>query len=656
MENLKSGNVPDPQWMIEVDNRMHMSSEERNALPLNNILQEFQQYVEKEGANVDPKKITRLAGKIRILAEDRLHYFENSAAGAVVKEIFNVANFFGIKNLKFSSAEVGIELTKRYSPLKLDPKFVCDESTFKNTLPELENLLKNSKEFNTIPFLTGPRGASEKDLALNQKILDDATNFMKEQVEKLVKEKSISHEGAYKLLIGVLDKYDDEAIETRRMHKGFEPSSTFALRSAILLASVSEGIELQSWMVYTKSGKAVEKDLWPFLDNWKNWIPEAQGAMAKFAETTFIQARELAKYSREIRGQGDTDQVIMLKGGFGAGKTRFIGKLPSIGEEHSQGVVAPDLGKRVVRRAMESVPHASAHIQGSQIAYTLFDEMIQHQVGDVVYDSSLAWSSDVESYLEKSQNAGKKMVVFDIARNDMARALSVLKRSVGGDDPRIGPDFIIKSALNDKTNRAACMQVVLNAKIKDGQEAIAPEYRFVGADAKGWGGKEVMLIRPGSITKVDDEMKARLALEGIEVDEKAKIVRLMKSKEEFENYYKIQFERPVKDLLAEIETANEDDKSEYERLSETFSGRSFDLTSAAGKPIEDTFSLYEALPEKIKKALPKKALEEALNAVGPDTRRAFFESIRGKNSFSYHDLPLTTALMINKNLQGDPWV
>jgi hypothetical protein len=411
--------------------------------------------------------------------------------------------------------------------------------------------------------------------------------------------------------------------------------------------------------------------------------------MAKFAEITFVKAIELAKHSRQIKEKSEekeeysaelknvaiedpgenieiseyppsekqeTDQVIMLKGGFGAGKTRFTSKLPSVGEEHSKGVIAPDLGKRVLRRAMESVPHASAHIQGSQIAYQLFDEMIQRQVGDVVYDSSLSWPSDVQSYLEKSQKAGKRMVVFDIARNDIARALSVLKRSVGGDDPRIGPDFIIRSALNDKVNRAECMKVILNAKIKDGEESIAPEYRFVGADAKGWGTKEVMVIRPNSIKELDREMRERLALEGIEIDDEAGTVRLTKSKEDFANYYKTQFERLVKDLLAEIETMDGEGQAEYKKLSDTFSERSFALTFVPGKPIEDAAGLYEALPKTIQKALPKNALQEAFQTISPDIQQNFFEDIQSKQSFSYLDLPLITALIINKNLQSDPWM
>lgn len=682
MDNLQSGSLP--QWMQEVDTRMHMPPEERNSLPLHNIIKAFKEYIEK-GPTDDPKKIAQLANRIKILSEGRLNYYENSSIGSIVKEISSIANLLDIDIYKTSGA-IGMELSTPHIPKKdrlsknfqIDPKFVCDQSTFNDILPGLKDQLEASKEFNVTPFLAGPKGSSAEDLNANQKILDNATSFMQQQAEKLAKEKGISREDAYKLLIGVLDKFDDEAIQIRQLDKKFVPQSTFALRSAILQATVNEGIELQSWMVYTKSGKALQNDVWPFLDNWKNWVPEAQGALAKFTEATFIKAKGLADHSISIRKQEEIgnglngteetsrvnedaskkvkDQVILLKGGFGAGKTRFTAKLPSVGDEHAQGVIAPDLGKRVVRRAMESVPHASAHVQGSQIAYKLFDEMIQHQVGDVVYDSSLARATDVTSYLVKSQKANKKMVVYDIARNDMARVLSVLKRTVGGDDPRIGPDFIIKSALLDKVNRAECMQVVLNAKVKEGQEMIAPEYRFVGTDAKGWGTKEVMVIRPGSITQLDNEMKERLALEGIEINEENNAVHLIKSSEEYENYYKTQFDRPVKDLLAEIETSDVDGKGEYNRLSGTFSGRSFDLVSSEEKTITDTSSLYKSLPEKIKKALPEKALEEAFKSVGPNARKEFFAFIKDKTSFSYLDLPLSAALIINKNLQSDPWL
>lgn len=677
MDNLKSNNIP--PWMLEIDARMHMPPEERDTLPLHDIIKGYKEYVEK-GQIEDPKKAAQLANRIKILAEGRLNYYEDSSFGIIIKEISSIANLLDIGTYE-TSGTIGIELSKPYiqtnnrtnNDLEIDPKFVCDKSTYNSLLPAIKEMLEITNEFNIGPFLAGQKGASPEDYTMNQEILDDATSLMKLQAEQLAKEKNISHEDAYKLLIGAIDRYDDEAIQMRQVIRQFVPSSTFAVRSAVLQACVSEGIGLQSWMVYTKSGKTTQKDVWTFLDNSKNWIPEAQGAIAKFTEVTFAKARELAKHSISVREQEeiqiaqsnqigesasttDVDQVILLKGGFGAGKTRFAGKLPSVGEEHAQGVVAPDLGKRIVRRTMESIPHASAHVQGSQIAFKLFDEMIQHLVGDVVYDSSLALPDDVRGYLEKSLQAEKKMVIFDIARNDMARALSVLKRSVGGDDPRIGPDFIINSAVKDKTNRAKCMQVILNASLEDGQEAITPEYRFVGTDAKGWGTKEVMVIRPGLITQLDNEMKDRLALEGIEVDEGNLTVRLTKSLEEYESYYKAQFDRPVKDLLTEIATTDEDGKGEFKKLSETFTERTFDLILTAGSPITDSSSLYKALPERIQKALPPQALDDAFKAISADARQAFFTSIQGNMSFSYLDLPLSTALIINKNLQSDPWL
>lgn len=54
-------------------------------------------------------------------------------------------------------------------------------------------------------------------------------------------------------------------------------------------------LKLDSWMFYTKGGKPKESgQLWKFLDQWKNWIPEAHGKFAKYIEVAKIKANELA--------------------------------------------------------------------------------------------------------------------------------------------------------------------------------------------------------------------------------------------------------------------------------------------------------------------------------------------------------------------------
>jgi septin family protein len=591
---------------------------------------------------------------------------------------------------------------KREARWELDPKFVCDQETFQKVLPAFQQQISACINFDIAAFLRGFKGISLETLKSNEKILDDAIQFIGQQAKALAGEKNISREDAYKLLIGILDQYDAVAYQLSTGTSNSEPPSTFVLRSAILLSGQQEGIALQSWMVYTKIGKPDHKHLWTFLDDWKNWVPEAQGAMAKFSEITIAKVKKLAR-------QHVGNQIILLKGGFGAGKTRLANELM---QENAAGVVAPDLGKRVVRRAMPSVMHSSAHIQGSQIAFKIFDAMIQEQEGTIVYDSSLSKADDVKSYLQKSKISGKKMIIYDVARHDMARALAVLKRDVEGDDPRIPPDFIIRSAIQDKLNRAECMKVIL--EYVDDKSVPPPEYHFIAGDRQGWNTAEVMTLLPKKIRQAHRRMKKRLEFEGIEIDRASHTVRFTKTSAELENYFNNQFERPVHAIMHDLSEA------EQSILYETFSKRKLDLNPDHGS-IDDASTFYEALPKNIQAVLPKNAVIQAFAAVKPETRKEFFAAIqaklqakrehleaklqekikrsekhlallkkkqsqgkgaarRNKREFldvqiaayekhlellnhdlktktfiSYLDLPLRIALMIHQSLQKDPW-
>lgn len=528
---------------------------------------------------------------------------------------------------------------------KIDPKFVCDESTFLKLFPYFQKQIIKCKGFDSSAFLTGENLIPSNILQLNQQILNDSIDFLRNQAKQIVINTSISVEDAYKLLIGFLDQYDDVSSlqQKNQLDKSHSIQSTFALRSALLLSSIKDGVGLQSWMVYTKSGKPDIGQMWDFLDIWKNWVPEAQGAMAKFLETTFIQAKELAR-------KNPKNQLILLKGGFGAGKTRLAGDLF---KENINGVVAPDLAKRVVRRSMEKVPHALAHIQGSQIAYKLFDEIIQKQIGTVVYDSSLSLAKDVSDYLKKSKKAGKKVVIYDIGRHDMARSLAVLKRNVKGNDPRIPPNFIIRSAINDKLNRVECMKVILNETNKEKlNESLSPEYHFLGANKKGWDTQKVLLITPYNMQQMAQEMKERLALEEIEINLDKCSLELTTDKNKLEKYFNQQFERSVQDILSELSV------EESQIFYEVFSKRVLISQTNQHSPIYNTKTFYEALPKKIKNSLSYEALDQAFQAINPTTREQFFKSIQSKRmeSISYLNLPLKTALTIHHHLQEDPWL
>jgi hypothetical protein len=313
-------------------------------------------------------------------------------------------------------------------------------------------------------------------------------------------------------------------------------------------------------------------------------------------------------------------------------------------QEKTSGVVAPDFGKQVVRRSMEIITHASAHIQGSQIAYKLFDDMVKNVVGTVVYDSSLSRASDVTNYLNKSTSVDKKLVIYDIARNDMARCLQVLKRPIRGDDPRIPPEMVITSAIRDKLNRKNCMDVILNYKILEGKENIAPEYYFLSGNVKGSNREMVMKLTPQKID-LSPNLEERLKLEGLRYNSETHSIETITSEIELKFFFEWQFQRPVKEILKELS------EEEILKLSEIFSHRTFYFEG----PVKNTETFYQALPEKIKKSLPQNAIIEAFTSLSDETREKFFLSLVGAASISYMDLPLNAAFIIHQRLLSDPW-
>lgn len=534
--------------------------------------------------------------------------------------------------------------TARY----LDPLFKCSDQEINNFTPTIQNFLESAKSFNVAEFLRGSEKRSSKSVSINDLLIREAIDFVNMQAKQIAKEQNITLQNAYKKLIGILDKFDDESSQQHILDKSYTPLSTFILRSAILLASSQEGIGLESWMVYTKSGKptdesgkpADEGKLWRFLEQWKNWVPEAHGAMAKFTEITLVKTRQMANKSLE---NDNKNKVILLKGGFGAGKTRLANQLMG---ENASGVVAPDACKRVVRRSMETVTHAAAHVQGSGLAYTLFDEMISKQKGTIVYDSSLSRPQDIKEYLEKCKKAHKKMVVYDVARHDMARILSILKRSVEGEDPRIPPSFIVTSAIRDKLNRVECMKTILNDLTEDVE--LRPEYHFMGANETGWDLQEVMLLSSkNSIELKHGDAKNRLLLEGLKITSDGKIEGQHES-ETLKTYFQNQFELPVKKVMEQL---SEEEKGS---LNHVFEQRKLTLTP--NHMIANASDFYEALPLSIKKVLSIKAVEDSFNGLTQKTREAFFSSLALNSSISYLDLPLLTALIIHQNLQKDPWI
>lgn len=564
----------------------------------------------------------------------------------------NKLNFFTdtIKNKQeeflektLSSALKIIKEKEVESKDQLDPKFICDESTYLILAPFIKERLGALRRFNTSIFLSGSKNGNRKAIALNELLLKECCEEILLQAKKLEKSKKCSLKEAFQLLVGAIDKYDEIskwAYKNKENLSNKPPVSTFALRSALLLASSKAGEGLETWMAYTKSGKPTNK-VWDFLSDWKNWIPEAQGAMAKYSETVFIKAKQLAT-------KRPKNQIVLLKGGFGAGKTRLLSHLV---KENSHGAIGPDLAKQVVRQTSEAFTHSSVHTQSSQLAFSLFDELIKKQSGTVVYDSSLYDPNDIISYLEKSKQVNKKMVILDVTRLDIARILAVLKREVNGNDPRIPPDRIISSAIKDKMYRVKCMEVILNDQEKD--DKIKPEYHFYCGDSEGWNTEKVMVLTSNqtinfSTTFSKKEIENRLALESIKLSEGGDKLFLDVDEEKLKVFYQDEFNKTVHEVMKNLSL---DEKKIFTTV---FSQRNLNLEEKRGE-IKSAADFFDSLCSKFQNVISKQDFIKAFDSLEEKTQQQFFKSLDTTKALSYLDLPLGAALMIHQKLLSDPW-
>lgn len=544
-----------------------------------------------------------------------------------------------------------IEAEKKRFPFELDSDFFVDKGFFLEKAPQIEQLQKGLYKLEIRRFLSGlPDPKFEGLLELTMSKISLYAHGLSEEYKI-----DVAH--AYKLLVGLIDRYDEEQIASFQRYKKLYqaasiqklseagPKSSFVLRNAVLGASHKDGVGLESWQVFTKRGKPRSKGIWRFLDNSKNWVPEAQAVLAKFIEITAFNARNLAQENR-------LNRVVLLKGGFGAGKTMQANRL--FGNE-SSGIIAPDKGKAVVRRSMSQVPHTAAHVQGSQVAYSLFDELIKKVAGTVVYDSSLSHPGDLQSYIEKAEKSGKKVVVYDMARNDIARILSVLKRSIQGEDPRIDPESILKATITDKIHRISCMNTILNHTSID--DAIKPEYHFIGADRFGTNSQEIIVLRSGNeiqFLQQDDVdfVKERLQLEGLIYNEATKSIESFLDEETLKAHLDEQFEKTVEELQIGL---SEKEKGDLEAL---FSQRIL-LSPGSLAPI-DFNSFYESLHESVKQSIGRDSFIEAFGSIKEETRVRLFvrltEKLAKGESITYQDLPLRSALTIHAKLQIKPTI
>ncbi len=423
-------------------------------------------------------------------------------------------------------------------------------------------------------------------------------------------------------------------------------SISFALRTAILIAAQRSGTPLESWQVYTLPSTEKDINFWKWIEKPSSWIPEAQAIKSRFFQNTFVHAMELAKTHK-------SPTVAMLKGGFGAGKTSLIRQ--NYGD-NVQGVTGPDSAKKMIRQSTKEVSHSRSHLQASDAAFTQFDALIKQVEGTVVYDSSLSRASDVKEYLLKAEVANKSLKVSDITRNDTARSLAVLSRSVEGEDPRVPLSFILKGAATDRAQRANCMNAILHPQTK-GNIPIKQKhhYELFTCNKEGTDRRQILtLSSDGMVHWIPDkdilieEATSRLHDEGIFFNTDTQQFEAIDPEEKWEQKLKEILNQSVGELLNHLGT-----KEQQERYT-IFKKRMLPLASCT---FNSPSSLYAALDKSFTECISREDFVKAFEVV-PDVKE-FIASLNDKAEkgqiLSYLDLPATVALNINAELKGNPW-
>ncbi|KEQ17689.1 hypothetical protein [Endozoicomonas numazuensis] len=439
---------------------------------------------------------------------------------------------------------------------------------------------------------------------------------------------------------------------------------SFAMRSAILLASEKSGAGIESWETYTKqppNGKSLklsDPEFWPWVEKHTSWVPEAQAAFLKYVETAYVTARKLSSTHQD-------DQVIAYKGGFGAGKTSH-GKAAFGKDEDDHplfaGSIAPDSAKNVMRKTMP-LSHGTVHLQGSNMAFNLFDGLIQKSgMGTIIYDTSLSRAKDIDTMIGKSVKAGKPFKVVDIARDDKARMLAVLGRRVDGDDPRIPAGFLLAGASRDRSGRAECLNTVLKSaktlftdkKTKQSKELVH-SYELHCADKTGSDRQWLVTLKSSESPEWNpnlskEEITNRLASQGICFNPASGLFESLNSAENWSEVMRKELHKPARTLIKNLS------KAEADKRLQQFSGRTIQFDRPmAGKTTEDA---YYSMPLHLTQCIPKSAFLDAFSAMEPDSAQQLindmYETSIADHSISYMDMPVIFTLEFNRYLTSTP--
>lgn len=446
-----------------------------------------------------------------------------------------------------------------------------------------------------------------------------------------------------------------------------DPKS-FPQRVALMQAIIRAGSSFPSWKVFTVGSGSVGNDIWPFILDQNNWVPE----MYQIMHHSVVMA--------EVRGKGLDESVTgeprptleISKGGFGVGKTHFL--RDEYGDM-ADGVVAPDRMKAEQQRLFPGLTSGQAHIQSAACATKAIENMNGSPYSRIVYDSSMSDPPYLGVFFQMAQTAGRGVVINDFVRTDMVRALGVLQREVGGPDPNIPAAHVLASSVYETSTRPRCIAMAANPEsfLQAGTIPREIDYRLHLGDEQGGFPEHCVRIhyrrgearvqieyeyaRPNlsEIEKdeirrqIDGQLKQRHIILGEDAASQCTDVMMQEWAKEARVRLRGDFMRPVRDVLH----GPQKDKMEavFERRSLIEAGMGVECHS------------WEECAELIQDPAVRKCFQDSLRSLrdtnngelNPSWTDQMHTLVARGGRVTYNDLPLALALELHSHLQSNPW-
>ncbi|MDB5181398.1 MAG: hypothetical protein JWP13_161 [Candidatus Saccharibacteria bacterium] len=221
---------------------------------------------------------------------------------------------------------------------------------------------------------------------------------------------------------------------------------SYALRREILKRSLGT-IPTYEAYIY---GQDVPRgqDLYPFLNDPGNWLPERSALHADIIREQYALTRQLSE-----RLNDTTPTIYALRGNTASGKSTMARRHPQLvrgldEQGELSGSINPDTYKNILKQheaeeELQVVNHAQTHFEGSMIAWKI-EGMIAPEASSVVIDRRLTTVGSINQIETRAREywAGKLIHLFDLEVPLEISLVRVLSRPVGGDAPNVPFDVV----------------------------------------------------------------------------------------------------------------------------------------------------------------------------------------------------------------------